>query len=58
MDNKEINGEVLAAITMALHEYCGYTAHDGESGCLTVGRDHSDWNSKLCTLRGLPNRKF
>lgn len=54
----QINGEVLAAITMALHEYQGYTAHVTESGVLTVGNDQTEWNSKLRMQRQLPEHKF
>ncbi|MCM1107775.1 MAG: hypothetical protein NC388_01835 [Clostridium sp.] len=57
-NNKHLNGETLAAITMALHEYQGFTAHDSESGRLTLEDSGSEWNSKLRTKRELPNRKF
>lgn len=58
MNTEKINGEVLAAITMALHEYQGGTAHDTESGRLTLGADPTEWNSKLLMQRGLPVKKF
>ncbi|MBP3472619.1 MAG: hypothetical protein J6K41_10380 [Paraprevotella sp.] len=58
MENKGIKGEVLAAITMALHEHFGFTAHDSESGRLTLEPEGSEWNSKLRVQRELPNRKF
>lgn len=58
MANEKINGEVLAAITMALHEFQGYTLHVEESGKLTVGLEGTEWSSKLRTQRQLPNKKF
>ena len=36
--NQNKNNEVLAAITLALHEYQGYTMHVSESGVLTLGK--------------------
>lgn len=58
MNTEKINGEVLAAITMALYEYRGGTAHDAESGRLTLGAEHTEWNSKLLMQRKLPEKKF
>lgn len=52
------NQEVFAAITLALHEYQGYTLHVAESGVLTLGKEETEWNSKLRTQRQLPATKF
>ena len=41
MEQKKQN-EALAAITLALHEYQGYTVHVQESGVLTIGSEMSD----------------
>lgn len=48
----------MAAITLALYEHCGGTAHDPESGKLTVVQDNTEWNSKLRTQRQLPVKHF
>lgn len=58
MEQKTINKEVLAAITLALHEYQGYTAHVSESGVLTLEDSRTEWNSKLRGQRILPEHKF
>ena len=56
MEQNQIkNNEVLAAITLALHEYQGYTMHVSESGVLTLD---TEWNSKLRTQRQQPEHKF
>ena len=52
----EISGEVLAAISAALHEL-SQDAHDVESTVLTIDdvkRKYSPWNSKIYSLRKLP----
>lgn len=55
MEQNQIkNNEVLAAITLALHEYQGYTMHVSESGVLTLGNADTEWNSKLRTQRQQP----
>lgn len=49
------SGEEIAAIVMALHEHLN--AHDNESNLLTIRkmkRAYSPWNSKIYTLRGVP----
>ena len=56
MEQKQ--NEVYAAITLALHEYQGYTMHVPESGILTLGNADTEWNSKLRTQRQLPEHKF
>ena len=55
----EASGEVIAAITMALHEAQG-GEHDIEDTVLTISRvkrSYSPWNSKIYTLREIPQRK-
>ena len=55
----EAPGEVIAAITMALHEAQG-ADHDVEETILTISRvkrSYSPWSSKIYTLRNIPNRK-
>lgn len=55
----EAPGEVIAAITMALHEAQG-TDHDVEETVLTISRvkrSYSPWSSKIYTLRETPHRK-
>ena len=50
--------EVVAAITLALYEYQGYTMHVQESGVLTIGGANTDWNSKLRLQRHAPEHNF
>ena len=55
----EVSGEVIAAITMALHEAKG-GEHDVEETVLTISRvkrSYSPWNSKIYGLREIPHRK-
>jgi Na+-transporting methylmalonyl-CoA/oxaloacetate decarboxylase gamma subunit len=47
-DSKE--GEIYAAIAMALHEELG-NVHDIESGILTLNPHDSQWNAKHLLLR-------
>lgn len=52
------SGEAIAAIVMALHDHLD--AHDRESTVLTINkvrRAYSPWNSKIYSLRELPNRR-
>ena len=54
----EVSGEVIAAISMALHEAQG-ADHDVEETVLTISRvkrSYSPWNSKIYTLRNVPKR--
>ena len=54
----EAQGEVIAAISMALHEMQN-SAHDYEETVLTitrVKRSYSPWSSKISSLRETPNR--
>ena len=55
----EVSGEVIAAITMALHEAQG-GEHDVEDTVLTISRvkrSYSPWNSRIYGLREIPHRK-
>ena len=55
----EAPGEVIAAISMALHEAIG-AEHDVEETILTISRvkrSYSPWNSKIYTLRETPHKK-
>lgn len=55
----EAPGEVIAAISMALHEAQG-ADHDVEETILTlsrVKRSYSPWSSKIYTLRETPHKK-
>lgn len=52
-------GEVFAAIAMAMHEY-QQDVHDVEATILTINkvkRNYSPWSSKIYTLRDTPNRR-
>ena len=52
-------GEVIAAISMALHEAQG-ADHDVEETILTISRvkrSYSPWSSKIYTLRETPHKK-
>ena len=51
----EIPGEVLAAISMALHEAQGGD-HDVEDAVLTIGRVRSPWNARSTGMREMPQR--
>ena len=55
----EAPGEVIAAISMALHEAQG-ADHDVEETILTISRvkrSYSPWRSKIYTLRETPHKK-
>ena len=55
----EAPGEVIAAISMALHEAQG-ADHDVEETSLTISRvkrSYSPWSSKIYTLRETPHKK-
>lgn len=58
MKENAIKGDILAAISLALYEYEGYTSHVEESGKLTVDNEPTEWNSKLRTQRQTPEVKF
>ena len=42
-----MDNETNAAIAMALYEAFGYTAHDAESGKLTIEKKESLWSSNI-----------
>lgn len=52
--DQEMNGEVYAAISLALHLYMEDAVHDNESFVLTINRKQSSWNSKGQNFRQLP----
>ena len=55
----EAPGEVIAAISMALHEAQG-ADHDVEETILTISRvkrSYSPWSSKIYSLREIPHKK-
>ena len=45
MENNRINGEVAAAISMALATYLSDNVHDNESGVLTITYVNKHWNN-------------
>ena len=57
--NEEIEGEIHAAIGLALHLH-NREVHDFENLILTinrVSRNYSPWSSKIYSLREWPNRR-
>ena len=44
-ENKNIDGAVVAAISMALAAYMGDNVHDKESGVLTITYTNKHWNN-------------
>jgi Na+-transporting methylmalonyl-CoA/oxaloacetate decarboxylase gamma subunit len=50
------DGEVNAAIAMALHLYLNDTVHDIESGIITIVPRQSAWNDKSLTFRKTPRK--
>ncbi|MDR1683654.1 MAG: lamin tail domain-containing protein, partial [Candidatus Symbiothrix sp.] len=54
----EQSGDVFAAIAMAIYE--ATELHDEEHTILTIknaARHYSPWNSKIYTLREIPNKR-
>ncbi len=54
----KVSGEVCAAISMALYQHL--EAHDVEDTVLTINKvkkAYSPWNSKIYSLREIPNKK-
>ena len=47
MEEKKIDGAVIAAISMAMSNYLGDNIHDEESGILTIRYVNRHWNN-LC----------
>ena len=57
-EDHELSGEVLAAISAAIHEM-NQDVHDIESAILTIDevkRNYSPWSSKIYGLRETPKR--
>ena len=52
--DQEMNGEVYAAISTAIHLYMEDSVHDKESFVITIRRKESGWNSKEQYFRQLP----
>lgn len=52
--DQEMNGEVYAAISTALHLYNEESVHDQESFVITIRRKESGWNNKEQNFRQLP----
>lgn len=48
------DGNVLAAIAMALHEYRGNNIHDKESGIITIQPRHTLWNARMLQMTKRP----
>ena len=44
-ENKNIDGAVVAAISMALADHLGDNVHDNESGVLTITYVNKHWNN-------------
>lgn len=45
MNEKQIDGAVVAAISMALNSFLGNNVHDEESGVLTITYINKNWNN-------------
>ena len=45
MEDKKIDGTVVAAISMALESHFGNNVHDNESGVLTISYVNKNWNN-------------
>lgn len=45
MEEKKIDGAVVAAISMAMSNYLGDNVHDIESGVLTLTYINKNWNN-------------
>ncbi|MHC1704376.1 MAG: OadG family transporter subunit [Tenuifilaceae bacterium] len=57
--NKEVSGEVFAAISTAIYLYQN-EQHDVESAILTISRankNYSPWSSKIYGLRNIPHKE-
>ncbi len=52
--DQEMNGEVYAAISTALHLYMEDSVHDKESFVITIRHKESNWNNKELNFRQLP----
>lgn len=45
MEEKKIDGAVVAAISIAMSNYLGDNVHDIESGVLTITYINKNWNN-------------
>ena len=45
MEEKKIDGAVVAAISMAMSDFLGNNIHDEESGVLTITYVNKNWNN-------------
>ena len=45
MEEKKIDGAIVAAISMAMSNYLGDNVHDIESGVLTITYINKNWNN-------------
>jgi len=52
IDNMDKN--IIAAISLALHEYRGNNVHDRESGIITIKPRHTLWNARFLTMTPKP----
>lgn len=50
----KIDGNVLAAISMALHEYRGNNIHDKEPGIITIRPRQTLWNARMLQMTRRP----
>ena len=52
--DRELGGEVYAAIALAMHRYMNDTVHDRESYIITIRHNQSAWNNKEQGFRKYP----
>ena len=52
--DRELGGEVYAAIALAMHRYMNETVHDRESYIITIRHNQSAWNNKEQGFRKYP----
>jgi len=50
------DGELVAAISLALHQYCSDSIHDIESGVITIEHRESAWDNKNRNFRKSPKK--
>ncbi|MBQ6162085.1 MAG: hypothetical protein IJK21_05510 [Prevotella sp.] len=49
-----MNKNIIAAISLALHEYCGNNVHDKETDVITIKEKHTLWNAKFLSVTPKP----
>ena len=49
-----IKKEIIAAISLALHDYYGNNVHDNEIGIITIKEKVTLWNAKFLTMTPKP----